>query len=787
MEYFEKTGYNKDQNKKDITWKEVINLPVYVRTAAGNLWHGRQKVSEEATKKPCYIAETSSHRIALYFFEKASLGEKKGVKLHLTQRLFNVAKNSYDLALSEDYWVFITPDWKVYDMNGYPIKIKELSYKRSYAPSYDDFYRLKLNAHDLRLVGQFKEGGNGASFCEWMLSPATVEILKEVGFDMETRMESTWQFKAESRYPEREIPENVYLTEWFVDNLAHPNRVARREKDNSLIKHDYKYYHDLMGDKDFLIFEEEGQVYVAKQSYGSDHCGITVSYLKMPGRKIPFCVLYSEKGAKRLIAGSIADFLEPAYTYVVKPDEKILIIKDVNQDIIDQLLGERQLLEKTEVFKNLIPTLEKAKEDLNSILLKPFIKDFSIRMFNDLSYILSPVGQKDRVFEETIKQNGLGRGTKAKTFLRYIGDYTNPDLKQRTPYGQVGLTKSIYYKLRKMVDNGRTINFRAMIEGFVESERPLYLTAEEYKAKRLEFYSYLTPDFLDLLERKASVSFSYGSIDCDNFWSESETWKSLLRLAGKDLQSPLPEKIAAVMKLLKKDDLLGDSLSALFYRGGGEVLRDYYHQVKELAPLGFDWPQRYEDFSVKNITWFLGTIRKDLDLVNRAKYLILDASLGERVKILHELQNRISAENRLEIEKATLQQMDKQYAPWREQLRKALGWKGQDLGIFVPESLAELTEEGKNLSHCVGGYKEDVALRKEGILFLRKLSSPNKSYYTLDVVKGPDGRYTVRQCHGDCNCNPTPKVIEALRQWASDTKKVDESSIKSEYGALLQL
>ena len=798
MEYFKKIGYNKDQNKKDITWEEVKNLPIYVRTAAGNLWHGKQKVSEEATKKPCYIVETSSHWIALYFFEKASLGEKKGVKLHLTQRLFNVAKCSYDLAPSEDYWVFITPDWKVYDMNGNPIKIEELSWDRSYAPSYSDFHMLKANAHDLRIVGQFKEEESDALYCEQMFSPATVEILKEAGFDMETRMESTWQFKRESSFPKQEIPENTYLTEWFIDNLIHPNRVTRRKKENSLIKHDYRYYHDLMGDKDFLVFEEEGQIYVAQKRLSNyaeqedyrDHCGITVSYLKVPNRKAPLCVFYSEKGAKRLTPNSIDKVLdyEPQYDYsldrIYHWDRQVKLIKHACENAIDQLLSQRQLLEKTEVFRNFVPTLEKAKKTLNSVIFGEGEEtgNFVWGIFNDLSYILSPAGQQDRVFEETIKQNGLGKGMTAGRFLSKIGDWRiSPNLKQRTPYGQVGLTKIVYYSLKRMIDNGTSINFQAMVEGFTG-----HTTAEEYKVKRQELCPYLTPDFLDLLKRKASVTINSWGINENSFWASSESWKSLLKLAGKNLLSPLSEKIASVKRLLEKVRPSASSVSSSTSISG-YVLGDYYRQAKELAPLGFDWPQKYEEFSVKNIMWFLGTIRRDLDLVDQARRLIPNASFGERVRILHELQNRISAESRLEVEKAALQQMDKQYAPWREKLKKDLGWRGKNLGIFVPESLVELTIEGKTLHHCVGSYKEAVALKKEGILFLRKLSSPDKPYYTLDVGKEPDGQYTVRQCHGDCNCDPTPEIIEALKQWATDTRKVDESSIKSEYGALCHL
>ena len=176
----------------------------------------------------------------------------KGVKLYLVQKIFDRAKKTYDLnsdkTLFKDRWVFITPDWKVYDKNGNPTKISYLKSTMLYAPSYYDFQMFKNYSHDLRMVGEFREGRCNSFSCERMLSPATVDILKEVGFDMTTSMLSTWQFK--SGFCCYDIPEDSYLTEWFVENLIHPNRVARRKKENSLIKHDYKYYHDLMGNKE---------------------------------------------------------------------------------------------------------------------------------------------------------------------------------------------------------------------------------------------------------------------------------------------------------------------------------------------------------------------------------------------------------------------------------------------------------------------------------------------------------------------------------------------------------
>ena len=762
MNYFEKTGYEKEQNRKDLTWEEVKNLPIYVMTDTGNLWHGEKKVSEEEAKKPCYIVNTPSRDIALYFFEKATLGEMVGVKLHLMREEFYKAKKIYTPCLNKDHWVFITPDWKIYDMKGKPIKIKELSYfNEFYAPSQNDFHEFRTNAHDLRIIGHF----DNRISSEQMFSPATVEILKEVGFDMDTKMMTIWQMKFSAG-----IPEDSYLTDCFVENLIHPNRVARRKKENSSIQHDYKYYCDLMGEKNFLVFEEEGQIYVAQKSihYRGAHDGITVSYLKMQNRKEPSCVYYSDNGVKKLKSNTMISVLDYEYDY----DKRIYIIKDTCINAIDQLLDKRQMLEKTEVFKNLIPILEKAKKDLN---YSPW--DQIQKIYEDLTYILSPVGQKDRVFEETIKQNGLGKGMKAESFLRIIGDYDiNPYSKKKTPYGQVGLTKSVYYRLRKLIDNGISINLRPIIKGLTNGGN--YIPKEEYLAKRSEFFPYFTDDFLNLLGHMVPMKYHYYGMSYTDLSAES--WGQLLRLSGKSLSSPLSEKIAAITKLLKKFDS-DTSLLSVIEKGD---LGDYYRQVDELAPLGIDWPQKYEEFHVKNIMWFLGTIRGYSDLVNSAKNLIPSASFRERIEILHGMQNQISALNRLEIEKAALQEMDKEYVPWKEQLKKALEWKGQNLGIFIPESLAELTMEGKILHHCVGSYKKDVALRKEGILFLRKLSCPDIPYYTLDVVREPNGKYQVRQCHGNCNSNPTPEIVETLKQWAADTGKVDEDSISNTYGAL---
>lgn len=60
----------------------------------------------------------------------------------------------------------------------------------------------------------------------------------------------------------------------------------------------------------------------------------------------------------------------------------------------------------------------------------------------------------------------------------------------------------------------------------------------------------------------------------------------------------------------------------------------------------------------------------------------------------------------------------------------------------------ELTAEGKALHHCVGGYIRDMAEEKTAIFFLRKVSEPDKPFYTLELQ-----RRRVVQCRTEHNAS----------------------------------
>lgn len=71
-------------------------------------------------------------------------------------------------------------------------------------------------------------------------------------------------------------------------------------------------------------------------------------------------------------------------------------------------------------------------------------------------------------------------------------------------------------------------------------------------------------------------------------------------------------------------------------------------------------------------------------------------------------------------------------------------YTGKDYAVIVPSRIEEIMDEGEKLHHCVGSsdrYWERIERRESYVLFLRKVSKPEDSYYTLEIE--PDG--TVRQ------------------------------------------
>lgn len=776
MKYTEYVKCKKSQIRKSMKWADVAGAQICVKTQRGRYWLGDREVIDKKELEKLHIVDAHSYQVAMYFVEKATMNGKKGIKIRIFDEYVTNVKQSYSIP-PESPWLFVANDWKSYDMDGNPIKIDDIRRNRDKAPHYYVMSNMKNCGLDLRAVGEAR--------CACFMSPATVEILKEAGFDM--GHEIPLSYCVGRYYGTISCPEDSYLTSWFVDNLIHPNRIKMRRRELERAPSSYDSLKSAMGGKKFAVLKVGGQPLVAI----NHNKRIVTSPILIRGEKNPGCWVYDDRGSKKL--RSYDDVCLPYVNWYYDRNANPAV-RDISVNAIEELLGNRPILEETDVFPNLIPALESAliylksfREEVLSEALPKAIREKIGSIYNKLSYLIKPQGQKDKTFEQSIKEAGLAGAITVNEFL--LGNHMEGSklhMDRKTPYGQADLPKNVYYELKKLNESGKAVCLGEMICGIARTQDYGYGhndSGRELERAKAEFFACLPQDFIE--KTADAIPMTFNQRGTSNWLcSSSEFWATMVKFGGCATTDPIPAKIKAVERMLPKlktDHGLRRALE-------NWDARDYFRQINELAPLGLNWPRKYDEFRMSNVMWFLGTIRSHQVSINNLKSEALKCSgIDDVISLLHTIQNELCAEERRKLAAAADEQLDKMYSSWREKLRKALAWKGDDLGIFVPESLSELTYEGSELRHCVGSYKKEVAQGIEGILFLRKLSSPGVPYYTIDVVKGEDGKYRVRQCHGKCNCQPTPEIIDALDKWADDTGNVDAHSIKSSYGALCAL
>lgn len=90
------------------------------------------------------------------------------------------------------------------------------------------------------------------------------------------------------------------------------------------------------------------------------------------------------------------------------------------------------------------------------------------------------------------------------------------------------------------------------------------------------------------------------------------------------------------------------------------------------------------------------------------------------------------------------------------------------LMIRPAASVDELKNEGKCLHHCVATYAESVANGETDIFFVRKVSEPDKPFYTLEL---DEKNCIVKQNRGKGNCARTPEVRAFEEQWLEFVKQ----------------
>lgn len=106
-----------------------------------------------------------------------------------------------------------------------------------------------------------------------------------------------------------------------------------------------------------------------------------------------------------------------------------------------------------------------------------------------------------------------------------------------------------------------------------------------------------------------------------------------------------------------------------------------------------------------------------------------------------------------------------------EKRLKSLARYERVIGNFhfrAPITSGELIQEGKALSHCVGSarYTEDHASGKTTIIFIRKKSEPEKSFYTMEYQSG-----RIIQIRGKHNQSATEEIWQAADKWLLEINK----------------
>lgn len=102
-----------------------------------------------------------------------------------------------------------------------------------------------------------------------------------------------------------------------------------------------------------------------------------------------------------------------------------------------------------------------------------------------------------------------------------------------------------------------------------------------------------------------------------------------------------------------------------------------------------------------------------------------------------------------------------------EKLEK-FAWSEGEFFIRPAREQMELTAEGKALHHCVGGYIRRMAEGETAIFFLRKVSEPDKPFYTLELQKK-----RVIQCRTEHNASydRNPDVKNFVDMWMEKVVK----------------
>ena len=326
------------------------------------------------------------------------------------------------------------------------------------------------------------------------------------------------------------------------------------------------------------------------------------------------------------------------------------------------------------------------------------------------------------------------------------------------------------YQAREFFAEYYMMNFRKWCCLVAEPYRPTW----EREMKKLKVFKYL-PNTLDLVSSRLYISSNvfalghnadfyeklckvgmkeFAKADLDSYswyyrrpsFDTKET--SLLKILGLNRTQlevlkanqdiPSYELIKAVPNVTPK--LLGQIKQA-------NVNLDVVKGISELG-LNFAKTLRYFDKAGVNHSEWMHYVRllKDLGYKLDEHYLYPKDFRKEDDRVTKEYQaNRDKVEDLKNAQKSEMILKISQGLRANKELMEF--FSGSDgLQIFVPESAADLREEGRKLHNCLGTYIDRVANGNTLIFFIRRIEDPTAPYIAMEYCHG-----RVIQCRYNCN------------------------------------
>lgn len=107
-----------------------------------------------------------------------------------------------------------------------------------------------------------------------------------------------------------------------------------------------------------------------------------------------------------------------------------------------------------------------------------------------------------------------------------------------------------------------------------------------------------------------------------------------------------------------------------------------------------------------------------------------------------------------------------------QKIEKKYVYKSGEYEIRVPQSIAEIIEEGKVLEHCIARvdrYYDRITRQESYLMFLRRTENPEMPFYTLEVE--PGGTIRQKRTIGDRQGPDLDKALPFLAEWQQEVQK----------------